>query len=674
MRWARRNLAVLLTVLLSGATVPRSLGASAFQCPDGAPPPCGPPRAPPDRNVIAILPFRVSGADPALAYLANGMPELLAGEFDGEGGPAAIEPGTVLRAWARASRGVNADRRLALQLAGALGAGQALLGAVVGSMRRVNITASIVDVPDGRVRVAQVTVAGPPDSLTALLSGLAARLLSRQTGAWRLSANDPGTTSNEALRFFLTGISAYRTGRYQESSASLSRALGLDSSFALAAYWLLMTSGWGQGVPDLPDVQRLAWRNRDRLGHDRRVLLEAFVGRNTARERAVALLPGSAEAWLLLGESYFHSGAQWGFDDWRERGRVAMERSLAIDTTLQVLDHLAILAFSERDMTTHARWLAVLERRFPQARTTAREHYAASLARGLPPERRRRRDAYVARLRKESTPLHVWSLPVAALPFETDTILAQLDSTAASEADRREVTRQRLFLAANHGRGIRDARRAWFGTDTLLAFLHELTFAEHDSGAAERLARATPAWPDSLRGPFRCEVILSRLRRGDTTGLAAELQLPRIERPAGTVPCIDLLSALAAGIANVANHVVLLRMDSILRTARNGVPAIWNYDLALAFAKHHRWHEAAAAARRHPFMADRGGELRFGASARLPLMLRDEGRWSVLAGDTTNAIRAFRHYLALREDPEPVMIFERDSIRAELARLEQRRP
>ena len=58
---------------------------------------------------------------------------------------------------------------------------------------------------------------------------------------------------------------------------------------------------------------------------------------------------------------------------------------------------------------------------------------------------------------------------------------------------------------------------------------------------------------------------------------------------------------------------------------------------------------------------------------RLPLALRDEGRWAALAGDTTAAIAAFRHYLLWRESPEPVLMPERDSVRAELAALEQAR-
>jgi len=85
----------------------------------------------------------------------------------------------------------------------------------------------------------------------------------------------------------------------------------------------------------------------------------------------------------------------------------------------------------------------------------------------------------------------------------------------------------------------------------------------------------------------------------------------------------------------------------------------WNYDLALAFARHNAWAAAAGAARRRLF----------GRPTRFAISLRDEGRWSVLAGDTTNAVRAWTRYLELRTAPEPVFSAEVDEVRRSLAHL-----
>jgi hypothetical protein len=48
---------------------------------------------------------------------------------------------------------------------------------------------------------------------------------------------------------------------------------------------------------------------------------------------------------------------------------------------------------------------------------------------------------------------------------------------------------------------------------------------------------------------------------------------------------------------------------------------------------------------------------------------REEGRLAALQGDTASAIRAYRHYLALRSAPEPRLRAQADTVRSELAAL-----
>jgi len=54
--------------------------------------------------------------------------------------------------------------------------------------------------------------------------------------------------------------------------------------------------------------------------------------------------------------------------------------------------------------------------------------------------------------------------------------------------------------------------------------------------------------------------------------------------------------------------------------------------------------------------------------------LREEGRLAALTGDRTGAIKAYNHYLRLREDPEPGFRPQRDSVRAELGALLRESP
>ena len=55
----------------------------------------------------------------------------------------------------------------------------------------------------------------------------------------------------------------------------------------------------------------------------------------------------------------------------------------------------------------------------------------------------------------------------------------------------------------------------------------------------------------------------------------------------------------------------------------------------------------------------------------LSTFLHEEGRLAERAGDLAGAIRAYRHYLALRPDPEPAQRPAVDRVRALLARLER---
>jgi hypothetical protein len=66
-----------------------------------------------------------------------------------------------------------------------------------------------------------------------------------------------------------------------------------------------------------------------------------------------------------------------------------------------------------------------------------------------------------------------------------------------------------------------------------------------------------------------------------------------------------------------------------------------------------------------------------GQYTQLALALRQEGRWSALAGDTAAAIKAYKEYLIWRSNPEGLppplprdaLISQRDSVKAELAAL-----
>jgi len=111
----------------------------------------------------------------------------------------------------------------------------------------------------------------------------------------------------------------------------------------------------------------------------------------------------------------------------------------------------------------------------------------------------------------------------------------------------------------------------------------------------------------------------------------------------------------------------LEELDSLLQEVVTGV----GFEVPANIEAARLWHE-------------RGDPVRALASVRrrtqgfegswLPRSLRDEGRYAALAGDRAGAIKAYRHYLRLRSEAEPVLQSEVASVRAQLEALEGEGP
>jgi hypothetical protein len=153
---------------------------------------------------------------------------------------------------------------------------------------------------------------------------------------------------------------------------------------------------------------------------------------------------------------------------------------------------------------------------------------------------------------------------------------------------------------------------------------------------------------------------LARLRAAIVPGLSSGDSAAVAE---GTSMCANLLEAWLASLAGQPNAAALVaRLDSLVgRGADRWWGEGWNLVLARLLEKQGNLPRALATVRRRDY------GLR--TPPYLSTYLREEGRLAALTGDTASAITAYQHYLALRSDPEPPLRAERDSTRAELARL-----
>lgn len=664
------------------------------QCANGSAPPClaarpAPTAGAPDTQIIAVLPFRVAGAD---STYGEGVAELVAAEFTGEGGPRSADMGTVIRAWQRAGGSArtplpqDAAMRVALQV----GAGRLVTGSVVALRNRLTLTALVMRVPSGQVVARTPLVLGPEDSLPELLRRLSANLLAtaapRATGERREAA----TSSPEALRAYMAGRADYRRGHYQQATAHLIRALDADSSYVLAAFALSQTSAWGVRVDNLTHFREIAWRGRDHLGARDRALLEAELGprypeatpraeRLAAAEHAVSVAPDSPEAWYYLGDTHFHWGAFMGVLDARRRARDALERSIALDSTGGVLSHLLELAILEGD-TARARSLLQVFRRLDSGGDLIRQEQwlVAALLRDTVSLHRAHQEAdsmNALQLRQVANVLQYAGL---AVDGEVDTALGRAERQSRTRQERELFVRAAVTAAMNAGRPTlapamldRMEDRTWRDVN-LVAFAMGGTGIDSTVAAlaAERLAESANG---SVDAPNRsryyaamCMLARWHLEVGDTLRVDDAVKTLRAgegsEDGGWAQTCAALLPALAEAAGVKRYQGALARFDSLMRTGPPVSDPYMGIQLGRAYAARGDLISALAAVRRREYLQGQ-------PPYWLAVTLREEGRLAALTGDTTGAVRAYRHYLALRRDPEPRLVPQRDSVRAELARL-----
>jgi tetratricopeptide (TPR) repeat protein len=307
-----------------------------------------------DRAVVAVAPFRVSGADSSLGYLREGMVDLLAAKLSGTSGLRAADPRTLLAAWRRAA-GPAGDLagEDAIGVAERVGAGQLIEGVVVGTRQQITINAVLRDAPGGNVG-ARASVEGSPDSLPRLVERLAGKLLALEAGEGEQRLASLISTSFPALRAYLEGQALVRRGSFRQAADKFKFALQEDSTFALASLGLMRASGWfGQAYAG----SEIAWRYRAKLAPRDRALLDADLGTRwpaprlvrdglAAAERFVQLAPDDAEAWYTLGDDLYHFGdTRKLLDHIAERGgwkpgeiRTKMFRHTYCAARLQTLD------------------------------------------------------------------------------------------------------------------------------------------------------------------------------------------------------------------------------------------------------------------------------------------------------------------------------------------------
>jgi len=642
---------------------------AAAQCPNGSPPPCAPlVVAAPDPGRIAVFPFHVTTTD---SLLGEGVAELIAGELTGEGGPRAVHMGTALRTWRRAGGGLRSPLGHAAEMRAAadLGAGLVLEGSVVGLGQRLTLSAQLVTVPSGAVRRA-APVSGLSDSLPRLIQQLTAAVLVA-SGAPPRDVPLRLSDSPAAVRVYIEGLAHFRRGDFTSAAQAFDRAVAYDSLFTRASFMRWQTANWGAGFGS--DAARLAGqrarRDRASLWPDDQVVLDAAFGDLPAKERATKAAPESPEVMYFLGDFLYHHAPELGWDSSLARARVAFERSAALDSQATVLHHLVEIGLWTRDSALLRRaWYGydrlvqgadpalgwIVAERTGDARLRAElrrrswpvgeDDYLRALgwlmagSSVLPPATI---EELTERVSRTITPrllpplkvFHVYTLSV-----QGRVAAAQRDAVGGlpDDAQLLEGVRPDLWLAAS----------ALFGTVP----------RSDGSAAVDRLRAAPPRDPDR-DARTTCMVRLWDVLIRDSV-VAADSVL----RLHGQEACAAILEVLSAPAADRAAR--LAYADSLVRRSDDPVFS-WSGLGEVILARY--WEAAANPARALALLRSR--ILGF-PNWSLAESYRAEGRLAAIVGDTTGAIRVYREYLDLRRFADSLLMPQRDSVAAELARLE----
>ncbi|MDB4908800.1 MAG: putative serine/threonine protein kinase [Gemmatimonadetes bacterium] len=316
-------------------------------------------------DVVAIVPFRVSSSSQQLAYLTEGMVDLLAAELpgvSGEGGVRAADPAHVLGAWRQqfGTQQEPVDSARLIQFARSVGAGQLVTGEVTGTPLRVVISASLFSTTSG-IRVARASVEGVPDSLPWLVDRLAFTLLSGAANAGDDRRIGSLTNSLPALRAYLGGQVALRRADGITATRQFRAALAADSMFAQAGLGLHLSAIWFGQSNDASEGLVAAWRARERLSPVDRLQFLALAGPNyplpssTVEQLAARVAyrdaaQQRADAWVAWADDLYHYGAALGIANARAQALDGFRRAGALDSSNSTVgSHTVSLAMVQGD-------------------------------------------------------------------------------------------------------------------------------------------------------------------------------------------------------------------------------------------------------------------------------------------------------------------------------------
>lgn len=643
-----------------------------------------------DENLIAVIPFRVSSTDDRVTILREGVIDMLAPMLPEE--PRIVDPGAMVSAWRRL---VSDDREVlsesqAVSLAGDLGAGRALVGSIVGGGESFAMNARLLDVSTGEA-VGDATVDGSADRLRESVSQLAGQVLSMEAGVDKGQVDYLNDVPMDALQAYLEGRRAYRQTAYVEARGAFSRALDIDSTFALAALGAVDAVQMGLDADRFnfgARARRLLVQSLDRLPQRDRDFVEIWLDYSGTRISAVERVekgqelvrrfPDKAEAWYLYGDAFFHAQYRVAESDWGRQALEAFDRAIELDPGLRVVDQHRAFDIYLSDDTVGLRALVASEASSDvMSESVIMARAAMAYILGEPEAL----EWFEANLESLPFPAAQLVAAVAAWPTATvptrlaDRIFDQMERSAFAEADHRQALLQRYAYLRSGGRGAQADEQlrvieAEYGPrpdSWVSAYLYWDGLRESAVAAVPRLE----ARIDEGNGPITyadggqsaCILELWRLREGDTSTVTSTIERLRAGAddpdPAHghNALCALTLETIAADRKDSPGADGLL--NQLVQVLDEGPAQRPNWvSLEAAWMLEDRG-DVGAAARVAGYVSGTD-PYSFAAST----VHREAARLSLAAGDSAKASHRFQWYITARPDPDPEFIALDSEMRA----------
>ena len=622
-------------------------------------------------EVIAVLPFNVSGAD--LDVLGEGLVDLLSANLNEVGEIRTINPRTTLHAFEQVANGGSIDLDGQLRIGRDIEAGSVLVGSLVSTGSEVRISTELYSVATGDI-IARAQESGQPDNVLELVDRLSVQLMQ---DIWRSNAPMPElrvaaitTTSPAAVKAYLRGEQFYRRVQWDSAQAAFEEAVRHDSTFALAHYRLGETFGWREslGSEGARKHADQAARYADRLPTPTRKLIVAHqlheqgdVAALDALQDYVNEYPDDVAGHYLLADARSHAGALIGLDV--PTMLEGFERVFERDSTFAPnYAHLIELSLLAGDSARYDRYLSSFRALLPS------EAGAYEVARDV---RWGERDAALAavgsalrtggssRMQAMARVMNAASARAFAPTPDTDFALAAIDSLEAAISGVPQALNQarhsRIGLYGSTGRLQRAGElvaqmRARNPEQALNASILLLItgLAEGDAFAPERKLlesaadRPNGAYWNAIRALSASDVAAARRHVAVIARDTAQQAVPQ-----------EMVDALQGWIAVAAGDTLagITQMRRALfrlgyEPGRSGPTGVLRVQLAIFQASHSQWR--AEGIRRLELMAAQDGGMLSYVAVPLAEAYYAEGR-------IEDARSAYARFLALWQDADPEM-------------------